>query len=99
MLPFKDKKYFTLDTYRHMDITLKFVGRYLYRFVTIFSKKNRTILVQKLGEDKKLSKYVAGYYFKTKKILLPFSGEGGGDKALMALPFLMPNVDIFFNIA
>ena len=49
-LPFKNLKYFTsgnLFTYEYF--TLTFVGRYLYRFVTIFSKK-REILVQKLGE-------------------------------------------------
>ena len=39
LLPFKNK-YFTLDnlsTYEH--ITLKYVGRYFYWFVTILSKK------------------------------------------------------------
>ena len=40
LLSFKNLKYFTLDnlsTYGH--ITLKFVGRYFYWFVTMFSKK------------------------------------------------------------
>ena len=44
---------------------LKFVGRYFYLVVTIFSK-NRVILVKKLWGEKKLSKSVFGY-FKTKK--------------------------------
>ena len=49
---FKNKNYFTLDNFKYGQITLKFVGRYFYLIVTIFSKK-RAILVQKLGEEKK----------------------------------------------
>ena len=54
-------------------ITLKFVGRYFYFVVTIFSK-NRAFLV--VGR-KKLSKSVFGY-FKTKKMAIKFEGGGGG---------------------
>ena len=40
LLPFKNKKYFTLDNLsKYGHITLKFVGRYFYLVVTIFSKK------------------------------------------------------------
>ena len=40
LLPFKDKNYFTLDNLsKYGHITLKFVGRYFYLVVTIFSKK------------------------------------------------------------
>ena len=38
--PFKNKNYFTLDNLsKYGHITLKFVGRYFYLVVTIFSKK------------------------------------------------------------
>ena len=54
MLPFKKKNYFTLDNLsKYGHITLKFVGRYFYLVVTIFSK-NWAILVQKLGGRKKI---------------------------------------------
>ena len=62
MLPFND--YFTLDNlsmYGH--ITLKLVGRYFYLVVSIFSKKNSTILVKKLGGEKKLSKSVSVNFY------------------------------------
>ena len=63
LLPFKNKNYFTLDNLsKYGNITLKFVGRYFYLLVTIFSKK----LVQKLWGEKKISKSVFGY-LKTKK--------------------------------
>ena len=40
LLPFKNENYFTLDNLsKHGHITLKFVGRYFYLVVTIFSKK------------------------------------------------------------
>ena len=40
LLPFKNKNYFTLDNLsKYGHITLKFVGRYFYLVVTIFSKK------------------------------------------------------------
>ena len=40
LLPFKNKNYFTLDNlWKYGHITLKFVGRYFYLVVTIFSKK------------------------------------------------------------
>ena len=40
LLPFKNKNYFTLDNLSNYGlITLKFVGRYFYLVVTIFSKK------------------------------------------------------------
>ena len=40
LLPFKNKDYFTLDDLsKYGNITLKFVGRYFYLLVTIFSKK------------------------------------------------------------
>ena len=39
-LPLKNKNYFTLDNLsKYGHITLKFVGRYFYLVVTIFSKK------------------------------------------------------------
>jgi hypothetical protein len=38
LLPFKNKNYFTLDNLsKYGHITLKFVGRYFYLVVTIFS--------------------------------------------------------------
>ena len=46
LLPLRNKNDFILDNlskYGHM--TLKFVGRYFYWVVTIFSKKNRAIIV------------------------------------------------------
>ena len=40
MLPFKNKNYFTLDNLsKYGNITLKFVGRYFYLVITIFSQK------------------------------------------------------------
>ena len=40
LLPFKNKNYFTLDNLsKYGHITLKFVGRYFYLVVKIFSKK------------------------------------------------------------
>ena len=40
LLPFKNRNYFTLDNLsKYGHITLKFVGRYFYLVVTIFSKK------------------------------------------------------------
>ena len=40
LLPFKNKNYFTLDNLsKYGNITLKFVCRYFYLLVTIFSKK------------------------------------------------------------
>ena len=40
LLPFKNKNYFTLDNLSiYGNIKLKFVGRYFYLLVTIFSKK------------------------------------------------------------
>ena len=50
--------------------------------------KNRAILVQKLGADKKLSKSVSGYFMTKKKIPMAIKpeGKGGGGKALMARP-------------
>ena len=40
LLPFKNKNYFTLyNLSKYGHITLKFVGRYFYLVVTIFSKK------------------------------------------------------------
>ena len=65
LLPFKDKNYFNLDNFSKYRHTLKFVTRNVYLVVTIFSKKG-SILVQKLGEEKILSKSVSGY-LKTKK--------------------------------
>ena len=64
---------------------LKFVRRYVYWVDTIFS--NRAILVQKLGEEKKMSKSVSGY-LKTKKrieknVTMAIKPWGGGSKALI----------------
>ena len=40
LLPFKNKNYFTLDNLsKYGHITLKFVSRYFYLVVTVFSKK------------------------------------------------------------
>ena len=40
LLPFKNKNYFALDNLsKYGHFTLKFVGRYFYLVVTIFSKK------------------------------------------------------------
>ena len=40
LLPFKNNNYLTLDNLsKYGNITLKFVGRYFYLLVTIFSKK------------------------------------------------------------
>ena len=65
-LPFKNQNYLTLDNLsKYEHITLKFVGRYLYWVAKIFSKK-KGYLVQKLGEEEKLSKSVSSY-LKTKK--------------------------------
>ena len=39
-LPFKNENYFTLDNLsKYEHITFKYVGRYFYLVVTIFSKK------------------------------------------------------------
>ena len=51
LLPFKNKNSFTLvNLSKYGHITLKFVDRYFYLVVTIFSK-NMAILVQKFGEE------------------------------------------------
>ena len=42
-------------------VTLKFVSRYFYWFVTIFAKKNTALVDQKLGGIKILSKSVSVY--------------------------------------
>ena len=67
-------------TYRNMDIiTSKFVGRYFYWVVTIFSK-NRAILVQKLGEEKNCQNpFLAIFERKKNPTAIKL---GGGDKAL-----------------
>ena len=66
-----------------MDI--KFVGRYFYSVVTIFSKKNRAILVQKFWE-KKVDPFSA--IFRQKKIRWPLNSRGERGKALMAWPLV-----------
>ena len=58
-----------------MDISRLSVG-ILFGLLQYFPK-NRAILVQKLGTEKKLSKSVSGFLMK-KKILRPLSPEGGG---------------------
>ena len=76
LLPFENKNYFTLDNLsKYGHITLKFVGRYFYLVVKIFSK-NRAILVQKLWGEKKLSKSVFGYFMTKKKIQSSRGGRG-----------------------
>ena len=65
LLPIKNYNYSNLDNLSK----LKFVGRYFYWVVTIFSK-NRAILVQKLGKMKKFSKSLTGYFI-TKKLKIP----------------------------
>ena len=83
-LPFKNKKYFTLE---NLLIYVWFVGRYfsgLYKFF----QKNSAILVKTLGKEKKLLKFVFGY-LNTKKILknpiaIKLNPRGGGvGKALI----------------
>ena len=40
LLPFRNENYFTLDNLsKYGNIMLKFVGRYFYLVVTMFSKK------------------------------------------------------------
>ena len=52
LLPFKDINFFTLNNLsKYGHITLKFVGRY---FIWVVFLKNRAILVQKLGAEKKM---------------------------------------------
>ena len=62
--------------------------------VTIFSEKNRAILVQKLLGEKKLSKSVFGYF--RKKSSDGHLARGGGGMALMAWPLVE---DFFFFAA
>ena len=53
LLPFENKKYITLDNLSKCGhITLKFVGRYFYWFVTIFAKKYGYFSI-KIGGRKK----------------------------------------------
>ena len=67
MLPFKNKNYFTLDILsKYGHITLKIVGRYFYWVVTLFPK-NRAILVQKFGQEKKNCQNPFPAILKTKK--------------------------------
>ena len=85
LLPFKNKNYFTLDNLsKYGCIMLKFVGRYFYLVVTIFSK-NRSILVQKLWGEKD-SDSVFSYFKTKKKVTMAIKLEGEGGKAIMAWP-------------
>ena len=75
LLPFKDINFFTLNNLsKYGHITLKFVGRY---FIWVVFLKNRAILVQKLGAEKKMSKSVSGYFIKQKKSSMAIKPEGG----------------------
>ena len=76
LLPFKN--YFTLDNLsKYGHITLKFIGRYFIWVVTIFSKKNRAILVQKLWGEKNCQ-IPFPTILRLKKFRWPLSSRGGG---------------------
>ena len=79
MLPFKNKNYFTLDNLsKYGHITLKFVGRYFYLVVTIFSKK-LGYFSPKIGGRKKLS--TSNPNLQTKyKVPMAIKPEGDGGK-------------------
>ena len=56
LLPFKNKHYFTLDNLsKYGHIMLKFVGRYFYSVVTIFSKKQGKISWEKKSSQNPFS--------------------------------------------
>jgi len=79
LLPFNNKKYFTLESLS-THITLKItVGILLFFFFYFFFIQKRGYISPKIGE-KKISKSVSGYFkTKNKKILLPLSSGGGGE--------------------
>ena len=88
LLPFRNKKYFTFDNlsiYGH--ITLKFIDRYFYWFVTIFSKKGG-YFSPKIGWRKNCQTPFCAilrlnfFSFNSTAVGL----VGGGGKAFMALP-------------
>ena len=59
----------------------------IFTWLLQYFPKNRTILVQKLWGEKKLSKSVFGYFKTKKKVPMAIKLEGGG-KALMAWPLV-----------
>ena len=89
-----NKNYFTLDNLsKYGHITLKLVGRYFYLVVTIFSKKNRAIQVQKLWEEKSCQNpFSAILRLKKNKEKFRWTLSSGGG-ALMAWPL----VEDFFS--
>ena len=56
----------------------------IFTWLVQYLPENRAILVQKLGEEKKMSKSVFGYL----KVPMAIKLEGGGSKALMAWPIV-----------
>ena len=62
-----------------MDISRKSVSVDILSGLLQYFPKNRAILGQKLGDEKKLLKYVSGYFMtkNTKKNLLPLNPRGG----------------------
>ena len=69
-----------------MDISRYCLPVGIFTWLLKYFPKNRAILVQKLGEEKKWSKSVSGYLKTKKNFLWPLSPRGGGSKALMARP-------------
>ena len=86
-MPFKNNNYFTLNNLsKYGQITLKFVGRF-FTWLLQYFPKNIAILVQKFWGEKKLSKFVFGYFKTKKKKKVPMAIKRGGlGKALMACP-------------
>ena len=71
-LSLKNKKYFTFDILsKYEHITLKFVGRYVYWVVTIFSNK-QGYFSTKIGEEKIRFRLFYNY----KKSYCPLRGGG-----------------------
>ena len=68
-----------------MDISRKVCLLVFYLDCYISFKKNRAILVQKLGTEKNLSKSVSGYK-KSSMAIKPAGVGWEGGKALMARP-------------
>ena len=78
LLPFKNLNYFTLDNLsKYGNITLKFVGRYLYLLVTTFSKK-QDYFSPKIEGRKKVVKIRFRLFYEKKKFRWPLRGGGEG---------------------
>ena len=62
-----------------MDISRKSLSIGIFTCLLQYFPKNRAILVQKLGKEKKLTKSVSGYLkTKKKKVPVAIQPEGGG---------------------